>query len=466
MRIRHTSDDHTVTDFYEIYRKVDPPGGSEALIASGSYTGLAPKAKGQYFEDVVTPQFEARRANGEVFMNPCRNIVSERNGEPVSDAIVRHTYVYDGTTLTSTTTDRATVTYAPCNWLGDTPLLSDLSSVALAAELSQYDYVSVSTVESGLLAQCLSKASTGPGTLALVTIAELPKTLDLLAAATKSMSRLMTLLKEYQKEEDVFRAFTRLSFKEIKILAKSTWTKGVGVKGFKNLRLTPLGMRRLVGLCGLWLGYRYGIMATYYDIMSWSRDLKSGKYRLRYVSSTGSSYANGNTSVSTSPHVTTTTSVARQRTTQSSAGCLVSPEFEGLSDSHGAGRIISTAWELMPLSFVLDWLYDVSTRIAAFETSFLCSVKGTWIVHRSDLVYTATLDQTGRQSSINSTVFVGSGSNHVSNVVATKFMERKANPAVSYLPSLRVNLNWKRLADGIALTVVLRSTLKNLLVRL
>lgn len=431
----------------------------------------AANADGRYMRDQVTPGFGRLRSKGLVVMNPMLSVSSVREGSTVA---------YEGKVFRTTTTSGGVTTVvddwssgygSPSSFGLVQPLLCDIVDTSeFVPELNRYGYASVAAIGDACLTNALAKASSGEGVLALVTAAELPKTLDMVWSITQSLRHLVDTLKRFDRDDGVLQEFAKLSYKEIKLLAKYGRNK-LTAKSFKGMRLGPLGMRRLGMLCGLWLGYRYGIMATYYDITSWSRDLKTGKYRVRFTSNSSSSYNHtDNGLVTSNPHFDVSTASSRMRTTRSSAGCLVAPDVGGSWGDHGVTRVLSTAWELIPLSFVLDWCYDVSQRIAAFETSFLCSVKGTWISHKSDLVWQRTYDDTPKSALLGTypdwTVINGIGGWHVTSTLRSKVCERIANPTASVVPTLRVNLNWKRVADGIALTVVLRETFKNLMKRL
>jgi len=135
-------------------------------------------------------------------------------------------------------------------------------------------------------------------------------------------------------------------------------------------------------------------------------------------------------------------------------------------NSHGAERVLSTAWELVPLSFVLDWFLDVSERLGALESSFLRPTLGTWIVHRHRLYKELHYQETGRSTSDGANTNVGTGSRGGSTVEQTYIVERKANPTVSYLPEFKVNLDWKKVADGVALARTLGPRLGDVLSRL
>lgn len=468
MRIRHTSND-SARNYPFAGVTVDYPSGSSASF-SGSVDGFEINAQGKYIADVVTPRFAKRSAAGEIIINPMTTIVSERTGSPVAlTSMVFHTdYSPSGSSVVQAITSGECDVYSLSGKSG--ALYSDLAlsnPTELVTILESYEYSSVSALESALLAQCISKAvSDGP--LALVTAAELPKTAELIQLMLGKLQSLLRVIKHHQKDEAVFSAFAKMTFAEIKLMAKYAKTTGPGGRKFvKNLRLTPLGLRRLATLCGLWLGYRYGIMATYYDVMSWSKSLKSGKVRTRLTSSSATNYTDTIHGFDDSnPFYDMSVDQVKTRSTVSTAGCLLAPGFEGFPNSKGAARALSTAWELMPLSFVLDWAWDVSTRLAALEASFLCPVVGTWIIHRSTLVENTTFVQTPKTSTVGSPpteTRYGVGSRGAQSIQVSKIVERKANPAVSYVPESRINLNWKRIADGLALSVVLRATFKDLM---
>lgn len=118
-----------------------------------------------------------------------------------------------------------------------------------------------------------------------------------------------------------------------------------------------------------WLAYRYAIMPIVYDVDAAlevlnSSDLHRDKYMIYKAQGTGRHNFNDQTATSTG------------RYTRQSVRVKVSDVlYYRISPDWGAGaqlrrfgfNPIATGWELIPLSFVADWIFDIGKRLAALD---------------------------------------------------------------------------------------------------
>lgn len=309
----------------------------------------------------------------------------------------------------------------------------------------------VNSIESSLLADSVANATSSTAQ-ALVTMAELGKTFDLFFDSAKRMGKLANWLET-----------TDLS--TLRKLARDPRVK----KSLRNpKKLLRLGGKALVGAASEWLQYRYGFMATYYDLKSWV-DAKSHRMRASGVARTTSTYTK--TEV-TYPFENEWTKVTRtkswSRFTRSSAGVLLNVTDLGPNPGHayGANHWFTAAWELIPFSFVADWFLDIGTRIQALEGSRILPILGTWIVHRHQLLHIDTESASSKVNVVGNTKYERHGLDDFGRMFNIDLVIRKANPAVSAIPELNVKLNWRRIVDGVALMSVITPRVKKALARL
>lgn len=295
-----------------------------------------------------------------------------------------------------------------------------------------YGLPSLDAERSLTLAKAVAEASNSEA-MALVTLAELGKTVRVYEEVAK------TILD--------FDAFTKRS-----------------MRGFKSLKdAKRAGIKLSLGVAQNWLRYRYAFMQAVYDVSSYVNAYHAlgKKPRIRCVSSLRGTY------IKNPLHLTDTTwqfaNHSHMHTWSCSwkvsSGCLISADSNSLdlADTVGAYRYMSSLYELIPFSFMLDWFLDVGTRVAALETSLSRKVLGTWTTIEWDIVHSCISSTVGKTTTSTSYDYVGTGSAGGSATEIVALRERIANPSVSAMPEWNVKFNWKRLADAVSILRVLRS---------
>lgn len=133
------------------------------------------------------------------------------------------------------------------------------------------------------------------------------------------------------------------------------------------------------------------------------------------------------------------------------AGLLVSWDspFKDFSDTAGMNRILETAWELVPYSFVVDWFLNVGDYIAA-RSNRSFEVEGSWVtVHRRQeriREYTNWSPNVTFPYYTDYAYYTGAKCGRI-----LKTRTRYANPPLGLLPQIDVNLNVSKLTDLLAL---------------
>lgn len=377
--------------------------------------------------DTVTADYKRKSARGEIINN---DVVSERFDVdyPARGYANRNRRWNTSNVLDQDFGATTSSSISGHEWLGQYMAHESGNTAAWLASVTAPSVPSTSQ----LLVDALAKASSSDA-MVLVSMAEARKTLDSVVEATKVMSRLRN------------------------------WIGALSPKDF-----TPSGALRLAGNgLRVWLEVRYGLLPTYYDILGYAKVIqKRGlKARVRF-----SSYADG--SIASTPVDSSSNSnfyqefrkVVRFRRTEVRAGCLVEPYATeiGAIYSLGIDRISSTAWELVPFSFVVDWFFNTAGYIAAHEGRFGQRVLASWTSIKESVVTNASMSTVGNDHFISGQRHQGIYTrNFTAREEYTRFV-RNADPEIPVLPSFQLNLNWKKCVDLVALAASVRKSLGRL----
>lgn len=397
--------------------------------SSSSPYGLIVKGRGRAgsMTDTVTADFKRKVARGEIINN---NLINE---------------TFD--------VDCPPRSYSAHYRRWDTSNVLDQDIIATtSSSISGYEH----------LGQYLMYASTDrPGLLASIPSPSLPSAdqllVDALAKASSSDAMVLVSLAEAKKTLESVAQAAHYMYRIDNYLSK-----------LRLKDLTPSGALRHVGVgLKIWLEVRYGLLPTYYDILGYTEVIKKRglKSRVKF-----SSYASGSTtsvpvdSLDIQDFYEEARKVSRYRRQDVRAGCLVEPYATeiGAIYSLGIDRITSTAWELVPFSFVVDWFLNTSSYIAAHEGRFGQKVLASWTTVKDSLITNASMVTDGTDRII-------AGKRHLGifnrswtvREEYTRFV-RNANPAIPKLPTFQVNLNWKKCLDLVALSTSVRENLRRL----
>lgn len=293
-----------------------------------------------------------------------------------------------------------------------------------------YDGENAAVIRARLLQDCYGSLINAPA-LAFVSLYELEKTLE-------SCKRLGTLLP---------RLWQFLKNNRARLLSRN-------------------GVLRATGnLAQQWLEYRYGFMQLYYDTMSYREAYgRIGKKRNKIIARRW----NVRSSV---PQLITKTSglyydqfytADRYRQDTFICGLIVDasmPEAETL-EPFGFGSPLSSLWEVVPFSFIVDWFIGVSDALAAFEGIVCRRVAASWATRRVTAAQQLQFRRIGK-ASVDANGDTRDGSLYqaqLTDVEVIKHVERIANPpaAIAALPQLKIHLNWKKCLDTASLLRGLR----------
>lgn len=219
-----------------------------------------------------------------------------------------------------------------------------------------------------------------------------------------------------------------------------------------------------------WLEYRYGMRPLYYDLRGVYNYLKRwGKVAPRYTARSNPSVltASGKSTGSLTAYVIPssgafTFTVSYERWTEQSqtvrAGVLYAVDFSDAFTKQlallGVDRPLSSAWDLIPFSFVADWFIGIGPFIASWEPKPGCNMLASW--------YTATRQASAITKVIGATLqyppWVKSNLTFLTRESRrdVKVVNRKVNPSLPVLPSFAIKLNPAKLLDLAAIFLRLK----------
>lgn len=260
--------------------------------------------------------------------------------------------------------------------------------------------IPVLDIDKRIITATLAEANAGVYDL-LTEIAELPSTLGYLAGVVKTSA---TTIREHKKRVDALR----------KQLAKVT-----GKTAEKVARK----------LASAWLQFRYAIMPLVYSVEDIKETLKS--YKRIFAKWKQKDTSDFSFEVSGWDRNGAATSTKR---------CFIKRSFdpEGLVDQLlGVLNVnpFSTAWELVTLSFVVDWFINIGDAISAFTMEPDFTGEGSCFSEKIDGSFTFTIP----------------GFSGKVECSYDSYRRLAINPRDYISLSFKVDMNWKRWLDAIAL---------------
>lgn len=214
-------------------------------------------------------------------------------------------------------------------------------------------------------------------------------------------------------------------------------------------------------LADLYMGFRYMLRPLYYDMLgiikAFDEHLSHDRFTFRsYVTETQT--ASYNEELQMTPELLFSRHYFATRTVSVRAGLLCHVDAPSMISIWGFDKPIEAFWDLVPYSFVIDWLINVGSTIASWTPEVGVKPLASWYVISDDTYYYNWAD--------NARVTPISGRDYVSpkftleNCYTSKQISTKArviNPVRAILPSFNLKLDALKLLD---LVIMLRNLMK------
>lgn len=209
----------------------------------------------------------------------------------------------------------------------------------------------------------------------------------------------------------------------------------------------------------LWLEWRYGVRQLGFDFESMRRlteSYRAGDYAV-FRSSRKSDKITDTGMVTTSDdgvYMRRKMQTWRHRTDVVTAGVIVrcDPATDFLRRA-GLDKPLTSAWELVPFSFLVDWVLDISGALSAFEGRYLRNPVASWVSNRCTYKHVRDVVWVPYRTVTNGVVYDGTSDYRSTMSEDLEWYTRTANPRflLPALPEFRLRLNWSKVGDLIAL---------------
>lgn len=193
-----------------------------------------------------------------------------------------------------------------------------------------------------------------------------------------------------------------------------------------------------------WLSGRYGWRVLYYDILSLNKAIKNlNNTRKRFSEKVGNTTTTRVTTVPAAPIHSTSCSIAHEVQDIIKVGVhgSVTADIEIADFQFNPLR---TAWELIPLSFVIDWFLSIGQSLAA--ASFMLTASE----YTASAGYRVSMT---RNYHTNVTVNPGYGANVSYSGYCNASLEVRTPTSVSLTPHFQVKLDVMKVIDLLALVI-------------
>lgn len=386
--------------------------------------------------DVVTKGFERIRSNGGIVNNPySQSKVHEIQGiSPVSELFS----IYGPSSNTYVRRD------------GEMTFGQAMAYYAMAAYSSYLSAPSYNTYLASLSDQAVTSAYAGrttSDTLALVTALELAKSILSIKGILKNVNKIAS--KTRKKLTKVRKHRLNVPY-NIKPDDYKTLVKSKGKTFFKEF------LENEKSIEDIWMEARYNLRPLYYDIIGLNKALteplsNNSRRTSRGFSSKEISQTSSYTKAFDGPYYYYAITVDRDVKVQITCRAGVLDQISSITraDKLGLYEIPASLWDLVPLSFVLDWFWNIGSTISAWTPRFGMNTLASWVT--TEIVITQTnaaycSDTRGKTSGS----YHGTASVSLGGVFASKttiYKTRTPNPALSVLPTFNVRMDPAKLID-------------------
>jgi len=368
--------------------------------ATSSYPRTLSEVKLQTW-DSITENWKKRRDNGEIIINDYRNIRTEITDKPCYNSFVDELGNHTGG-LSSTHFWVGVVGNLPADPSVDVDTLIDLAVTDAHANINSSE------------AQLL------------VTLAEARKTQSLIKG-------LCTDIAYYMRQ-------------------------GVQIK--RKLRANLLTASEAANR---WLQFRYGLRPLLHDLASLRnayQEIGKSRYTTYYGYATGED-TNAQSGVWTTQSSSWDYSIRYRHTKTQAVSCRAGvivqnygPTSRGVADTFGLTDLFGTAWELVPYSFVIDFVFNTSKFINAWSPSFTTAIQGSFVTIRDEVTSFSDIgpgvENPGGASpgDFDHTIEASVSGDYMDYVRTTT---RLANPDLPSLPTWNNRLTAAKMIDILAL---------------
>lgn len=371
-----------------------------------NYETSTPYTKTTTMTDVVTPNFRRVSAKGGIVMSPMSKTTTEITCLPVS----LNGYYIESRVQNSTTNPKLGWNWS--RWHGDRPGASflNMSSFPSTPSISK-------DVRSLAVSNAFSNISLSEAQL-WATLGEGKETIEMLYSIMKNVYNLIFRKKKFLRKQT-----RRLSFKEI---------------------------------TDHWMNVRYGLRPLYYEAIGLMRALHAEPPENQRQTFRGYSQDSAETKSFGSldwKGFRFKTERSTRITVRARAGVLTDIDFMGAVHAFGLSEIPQSMWELVPMSFIVDWFANIGTVIASWSPKPGFKFLGSWVTVETEIKQTARVVEVSPYPAWSPTNDIAGTYKNPSAPATpayqkiTTSVKREINPSRPVFPSFDVNLDTFKLLD-------------------
>lgn len=413
-------------------------------VLSTGMSSIQPTDRDEIWDEVV-PQFKARSKGGGVFINAMTKVKS-------ANVQVKKPYTSSYFTRTGST--------AP--WvLAESSYFGNGDVVGFGVNLERpWEHSSVVAAMGKTEALSLTTAYADIGKAdveTMVSAAELKETLAFLASpvnAAKAMTKKMDRHLKKVRRMDAMYGSRKARYEALPERVRAKRKPPVPPT------YPTLEFGKFTGddVASSWLAYRYAIMPLMYEIDDWigffakkaDASIQRLTTRAKESERVQLTWNEGEGVVGTPRRYVHTLEVL----VSSRAGVLYKPRPPTLANQLGVEwhRVLPTAYELIPLSFVADWFWNGSQFYDALTAQFRAlEILGAWNTTVIQGSYSCNVDRNAEATAGNTRYTMYPSGNTGGSMVQFEVKYRGRRNLSNIGVYLNINLNAKRVADGLAL---------------
>jgi len=204
-----------------------------------------------------------------------------------------------------------------------------------------------------------------------------------------------------------------------------------------------------------WMEFRYAVRPLLFEAEQWRNALaKCFDGKIRFTARGYHSTEESTTvdyDADPKSWITTSYYGSVKRISDYRAGVLYDFDttLPGWISTFGLDQLIETGWELTRLSFALDWIFNIGDVLSAWSLPMACSPLGSWVTEYHEFLHSVECSVSTHDFADRNLSDVDTGDGEFYSV--RKIKRRIVNPELSYFPRVRLNLSLAKLVDLVAI---------------
>lgn len=361
-------------------------------------------------QDVVVPNFKARQAKGEIFVNALNSQAFQSLHQPCF-AHSKGYWGYNGYCESVLQWMYPSISGEPMTWLQFQEFLDDFQGERDVATTKAWSNVDVSEMQ------------------ALASLGEMPETLKWIGSLYIRMAHLIRMFSKKQLRRQLVKQLKRLSNKQ-KLTAATD------------------------NVSNFWLEFRYAVRPLVFEMTQAVAALKAALDTAQRFTARGYNLveedSKNTVTWDVSPYLSMPVELQYARKSNYRAGVLyrLEAEINKLASVWGLNQGFETFWELTPFSFIIDWFFTIGDVISSWNVTSGILTLGSWITEQHVITKKWLYGASGVNAYHGMFSVSGWDPIHPGETTVQWVLKRRIpNPDRSILPHCRIRLDAAKLLD-------------------